>query len=164
MMSRSCNWLFAGVFGCCLLSMSIARADNWPQWRGPTNDGICKEKNIPTEWSASKNVVWKLDMPGIASSTPAVWGKNIFVTSSDGNELVLLCISTEGKERWRRTVGKGDKIHNRGEQDNNASPSPCTDGKNVWVYFGTGDLACFDIDGNEKWHVDVQKRYGEFQI
>src|ERR1051325_4056032 len=97
MRHRSSLGLFAVAVMLCLLACSCACAENWPQWRGPTNDGVCTEKNLPAEWSTSKNVVWKLDMPGIGSSTPAVWGKKIFVTSADGNDLVLLCIGTDGK-------------------------------------------------------------------
>jgi outer membrane protein assembly factor BamB len=163
MSRRSCSCLFA-IAVLSFVACTSAFADNWPQWRGPTNDGICTEKNLPTEWSTSKNVVWKLDMPGIGSSTPAVWGTKIFVTSADGNDLVLMCISTDGKEQWKRKIGSGDKVYNKGEQNNNASPSPSTDGKFVWAYFGTGDLACYDFDGKEKWHFNVQDRYGKFQI
>src|SRR5207302_2805888 len=135
MRCRPTHWLLAGTVAAFCGTM--LRADNWPQWRGPTNDGICKETKLATEWSATKNVVWKLDMPGMASSTPAIWGKKIFVTSVDGNDLVLLCISTDGKELWKKTVGKAGRINGEG---NMASPSPSTDGKNVWVYFGSGDL------------------------
>jgi outer membrane protein assembly factor BamB len=137
------------------------RADNWPQWRGPTNDGICTEKNLPAEWSTSKNVVWKLDMPGVGSSTPAIWGKKIFLTTAAGDDVVVLCVSTDGKELWRKKVGQVVRTNGEG---NLATPSPSTDGKNVWVYFGTGDLACYDIDGDEKWHFNVQDRYGKFKI
>ena len=49
-----------------LIFLGSVRADNWPQWRGPANDGICNEKNLPTEWCDTKNVLWKLKMPGMA--------------------------------------------------------------------------------------------------
>ena len=70
-----------------LVGIGVARADNWPQWRGPDNNGISKEKNLPVEWDETKNVVWKLKMPGMAGSTPAVWGDRIFLTSEDGKEI-----------------------------------------------------------------------------
>jgi outer membrane protein assembly factor BamB len=159
----TCRFLCAVVVA-CLLGVAGVRAENWPQWRGPTNDGVCTEKNLPAEWSASKNLAWKLDMPGIGSSTPAIWGKKIFVTSADGKELVLMCISTDGKELWKHKVGDPDRIYKKDEEANNASPSPSTDGKYVWAYFGTGDLVCFDVDGKEQWHFNVQDRYGKFQI
>ncbi len=62
------------------LAAPAALADNWPQWRGPKNDGHSAEKGIPTEWGPDKNVVWKLKMPGIGASTPCVWGDRIFLT------------------------------------------------------------------------------------
>src|SRR5262249_28268482 len=138
-------------------------ADNWPQWRGPTNDGICKETNLPAEWSDAKNVVWKLPMPGQAGSTPIIWGDRIFLTSQDGKDLVLMCISTQGKELWKRKVGEGQGKYMGGE-GNMASPSPSTDGKHVWAYFGNGDFVCFDFEGKEVWKFKAQERYGKFKI
>ena len=75
-----------------LLAMFICAgavtAGNWPQWRGPTNDGHSAEMGLPTEWGVNKNVAWKLKMPGIGACTPVVWRDRIFVTSVDGNEVV----------------------------------------------------------------------------
>jgi outer membrane protein assembly factor BamB len=138
-----------------------ARADNWPQWRGPSNDGVCKEKNLPSEWSATKNVVWKLKMPGLAGSTPVVWGERIFLTSGDGDDVVLLCVSTKGEELWRRKLGPNSILKMR-DEGNGATASPSTDGKHVWAFNGHGDLACFDLDGKEIWKFNVQERYGKF--
>src|SRR5688572_10845000 len=78
---------------------SIGRAENWPQWRGPRNDGISSEKNLPTKWSKAENVLWRLPLPGRGGATPCIWGDRIFLTSvgSDDNTLLLLCVSTEGK-------------------------------------------------------------------
>jgi outer membrane protein assembly factor BamB len=142
---------------------SSALADNWPQWRGPTNNGISKETGIPSEWSETKNIVWKLPMPGQGGSTPIVWDKRIFLTSQDGGDIVLMCISTDGKEQWKRKIGTGQGKYMRGE-GNMASSSPSTDGKHVWAYAGTGDFVCFDIDGKEVWRFNAQDRYGKFRI
>jgi len=146
-----------------VFSLPLAQADHWPQWRGPTSDGISKETGVPIEWGESKNVLWKAPMPGMGGSTPIVWGERIFLTSADAKDLVLLCLSTEGKELWRRKLGTGDRRYFRGE-GNDASASPSTDGKHVYCYFGTGDLACFDLDGNEAWKFNAQERYGNFRI
>jgi outer membrane protein assembly factor BamB len=150
----------------CLLVLSLAaaaHADNWPQWRGPTLDGISKETNLPTTWNDTENVAWKLSLPGRGGSTPVVWGDRIFLTSEDGKDVVLLCVGTDGKERWRRRLAPGNKTFMRDEGDL-ASPSPSTDGKHVWAYAGTGDFACFDVDGTEVWHFNAQQRYGPFKI
>jgi outer membrane protein assembly factor BamB len=141
----------------------VARADNWPQWRGPTNDGVCRETNLPSEWSDTKNIAWKLPLPGMAGSTPVIWGDRIFLTSEDGDDVVLLCVSTEGKRLWKHKVGSG-KTRFRSDEANQSSPSPCTDGKHVYAFFGTGDFVCVDFDGKEIWKFNAQERYGKFDI
>jgi outer membrane protein assembly factor BamB len=143
------------------VAAGVADAENWPQWRGPNLDGISKETGLPTEWSETKNIAWTLKLPGKGGSTPAVWGDRIFFTSADGDDLDLMCVSTDGKEVWKKKLGKGDRAFRNGE-GNNASPSPSTDGKHVYAFAGTGDLACFDFDGKEIWKFNVQDRYGKF--
>ena len=88
-----------------------------------------------------------------ASSLPA----------QEGNDIVLLCIGTNGKEIWKRKLGTGDKTWKRDEGSNNASPSPSTDGKHVWGLTGAGDFVCFDFDGKEIWRCNLQERYGTFK-
>jgi len=156
-----------GLFGSCLLILSLTglvRAENWPQWRGPNGDGISKETNLPTKWSATENVAWSLPLPGMGGSTPIVWGKRIFLTSADqNNDLWLLCASTEGKELWRRKLGNV-RFRTFNQEGNGASASPSTDGKHIWAFVGSGDFACFDLDGKEVWKFNAQERYGKFMI
>ena len=92
-----------------LLSAASGCAENWPTWRGPNHDAVSTEKNLPTEWSDSKNLLWKVPLPGMGAATPAVWGDRIFVTSEEGEDLVLLCIGTDGKQQWKVKVGTGAK-------------------------------------------------------
>ena len=139
---------------------STVLADNWPQWRGPDNNFVSNENNVPSDWSESTNVVWKLTLPGMGSGTPAVWGDHIFLTAEDDHDLYAVCVSTAGKELWKRDIGPSDGKRGRSES-NEASPSPFTDGKRCYFFFGTGDLACFDFDGKEVWIINVQDRYGK---
>lgn len=138
-------------------------AENWPNWRGPRNDGTSTETDLPTKWSKTENVKWRLELPGAAPSTPVVWEDRIFLTSADGNDLVLLCADTSGNLLWKRKVGSGNKDIRQGES-NMAAPSPTTDGEYVWAFFGTGDLACYDFDGNRIWQFNVQEGYNKFSI
>lgn len=140
-------------------------AENWPQWRGPRLDGVSQEKGVPTKWSKTENVAWRLALPGRAGSTPVVWNDRVFLTSvdQDDNTLLLLCVGTDGKEKWRRELGKGNRNARFGE-GNSASPSPSTDGKHVWAFVGTGVIGCFDFEGGEVWKFDVQERYGRLRI
>jgi outer membrane protein assembly factor BamB len=139
------------------------RAENWPQWRGPNNDGISHEKGLSTQWSDTRNIAWKLALPGMGGSTPVVWGDRLFLTSEDGARVVAVCVSTAGKELWKRDLGPATRSVMRGE-GNGASASPSTDGKLVWFFVGNGDFAAFDLDGKEAWRFNAQDRYGKFRI
>lgn len=145
---------------------SNCRADNWPQWRGPHNNGICDEKGLPVKWSKTENVAFKLAMPGPGMGTPVVWGDRIFLNSVIGNDLALLCVGTDGEEKWRRTIAQGNRPV-RGDEGNMATPSPSTDGKHVFVFMAEGTLAAFDFAGNQLWKSylpDIYGKNGSFDI
>ncbi len=144
--------------------ISSSFAENWPRWRGPRNDGTSAETGVPTHWSGTENVRWRLALPGEAASTPIVWGDRIFLTTADGrDELALLCITTEGSILWKQTLGSGNRSIRRGEA-NLAAPSPSTDGEHVWTFIGNGNLACHDVEGNRVWEINLQERYGTFNL
>lgn len=144
---------------------NTAWAENWPQWRGQNYDGMSSEKGLPTTWSKTEGVLWRLPMPGPAGATPVVWEDRIFVSSVDkeNGDLLLLCVGTDGQVQWRKKVGSGNRDV-RGDEGNSASPSPCTDGEHVWVFMGNGQLACYTMTGDEVWNLNVQDRYGKFRI
>lgn len=146
------------------LFASLAHAENWPTWRGPTGDGICTEKMLTLVWGEDKNILWRVPMPGRGGATPVVWGDRIFVTSGEGESQVLLCIGTDGKQRWKQVVGTGGRMIIKGDEANEASASPTTDGTHVWAFVGSGHVGCYTVDGKEVWNVDIQKRYGKFKI
>jgi outer membrane protein assembly factor BamB len=150
----------------CLASLVLPSfaGENWPNWRGPQNNGVGTETELPATWSTSENVAWKLPLPGQAGATPVVWGDRIFIPAVDGDNLVLICAETEkGQELWRKTVGVGNKQYMSGE-GNSASPSPSTDGEQIWVFMGNGDLVCYDFAGEETWRTNIEERYGKFDI
>jgi outer membrane protein assembly factor BamB len=153
--------LFAGLL--IAATATTAAAENWPQWRGPKNDGHSSEKGLPTEWGPDKNVAWKLKLPGRGSSTPCVWEDKIFITAVDDNDRALLCIGTDGKEKWKKKLAAGGKASFRNGEGDEASASCSTDGKYVWAFLGTGTLACLDFAGNEVWTRDITT-YGKFGI
>lgn len=134
----------------------------WHAWRGPTNDGVSTAQNLPDVWSETENIVWKFALPAAGSSTPIVVKEKVFLTFEKDKEVQLLCLSTEGKELWRRKVcetnGKGN-----GERTN-ASATPSSDGDRVFVTTGTGELVAFDLSGKEKWRFNAQERYGKFRF
>src|SRR5882757_6908616 len=129
-MNGKCSLRLAALFAWASLFAVQARAENWPQWRGPNNDGVSTETNLPTTWNRTENVAWRLALPGAAGATPVVWGDRIFLTTAKEPDLELLCVSTAGKILWERKIGSGDQKV-RGDEGNFASPSPVTDGKHV---------------------------------
>lgn len=142
---------------------SLAHAENWPQWRGAKLDGVSHEKDLPVKWSKTEGIAWRLEMPGAAGATPVVWGDKIFLTSTDGDKLILMCVGTHGKEIWRQQVSAGNRDV-RGDEGNSASNSPCTDGKHVWAMMADGVLACYTLDGKEVWKQDLPAKYGKLKI
>ena len=80
--------VISGASGFSAFAQSRDGAANWPQWRGPQSAGVSEEKNLPTEWGADKNVVWKTALPGRGHSSPIVWDNKIFLTTSIEGEVV----------------------------------------------------------------------------
>jgi len=152
---------FVAVLLCSFLANSL-QAD-WPQWRGARLDGVSDETNLPTKWSKTENVAWRLPLPGAAGSTPVIVGDRIFVTSVSGSDLLLICVSTDGKELWQKTIATGN-TDVRGDEGNSASPSASTDGKHVWTVMANGMFGCYSLEGDEVYRFNLQDRYGPFNI
>jgi outer membrane protein assembly factor BamB len=155
----------------------FAGAD-WPQWRGPEGTGVSPEKELPIIWHEQRGIVWKCPLPEWGTSTPAIWGEAIFVTSHTAdNKLLLLRIDKKnGTIVWTQEVGSGEaprkgpaKGPKRSTQvfhdlQNLASPSPVTDGRFIVVHFGNGDLASYDYGGKQQWKKNLQEEYGAYSI
>jgi outer membrane protein assembly factor BamB len=145
-----------------LLADEPARADDWPQFRGPTGQGIAPKGNYPVEWSTSKNVAWRKPIPGKGWSSPIINGGFIFLTTavpveeSKGRDhsLRALCLNAKtGETIWNTEVFRQDgsqapAIHGK---NSHASPTPVTDGQRLYVHFGHQGTACLDLQGNLIW-------------
>lgn len=153
----------AGLTCSLLLSLAVsARADNWPQWRGPAFNGSSAETGLPVKFSKTENVKWSAPMPGPSAACPIVWGDSVFVSSGDQQKKSMLAICLDrktGATRWLREVGAG---YSQDRQSNYASPSPATDGKLVFFFYGSGELVAFDFAGKQIWQRNIQKDYGQF--
>lgn len=145
-----------------ILLSGFSYAGNWPQWRGPNNDGVSDEKGLPTSWDQEKNVAWKLALPGVSGATPIIWGERVFVSTGNGDIVELWCIDrSSGKPVWKKTVSPSNHKVRKGDM---SSPSPVTDGKTVWILAGTGNLKAFDFSGKEIWARDLQADYGKWGL
>ena len=150
------------VMAIILFSITLARAENWPQWRGPSLNGVSTEKNLPAKWTSEENIAWKLAMPEWSGSTPIIWRDRIFLNVAEGNDLYLWCVDrTRTAVLWKKLLGSGNV---KMRKQNMSSPSPVTDGKTVYVMTGTGILKAFDFAGKELWMRDIQKDYGQFGL
>jgi outer membrane protein assembly factor BamB len=137
-------------------------AEHWPQWRGPQLNGVSGERNLPTRWSTTENITWKLAMTEVSGATPIVWGDHLFLNVGEGPNLTLWAVDRgNGTVRWRKPLGGGNR---RMMKQQMSSPSPVTDGRTVWVMTGTGILKAFVFAGGELWARDIQKEYGRFGL
>lgn len=145
-----------------LLSTAVARAEEWPRFRGPTGQGVSAEASLPTEWSATKNVAWKVAVPGEGWSSPVVWGGRVFVTTAtDGGKSahVVAIDAADGKTVWDTQVFE-QETGRKESRNSYATPTPVTDGKRVWALFGSGGVACVDAaDGKLVWKNQENRYY-----
>lgn len=161
---------------CIHLSASIVASDlatDWPQWRGPDASGAAVAANPPTTWSESENIKWKIDVPGISSSTPIVLGDRVYVATAVKTDrvkedaesavknyydyMVLAYDRATGKEVWRTTL-TSQVPHEAGHNTNTfASSSPITDGEKIYVSFGSQGIYSLDLSGQMLWAKDLGK-------
>ena len=128
-----------------------ASGANWPAWRGPLGTGVCEEKNLPTQWSTTNNVKWRVSLPEKGNSTPVVWGERVFVTQPVGERRTLMCFNrVDGKQLWQSSVTTREKEPTHGTNPY-SSASPVTDGERVIVSFASDGLYCYDFNGKELW-------------
>ena len=177
-MRRARVWSWAMV---AAAGVGAAFAGDWPQFRGPSASGIGDGAKPPVHWDAAKgvNVAWTVEIPGLADSSPVVWGDQIFVTtavSSDPKQTfrtglygdtdpvndssphqwkVLAIDSKTGKILWEQTAHQGVPKTKRHPKSSQASPSPATDGKVVVAYFGSEGLYAYSTAGKLLWEKDV---------
>jgi len=171
------------VLTCCLGTSGSARGENWPGWRGPRGDGTSLDADVPLAWDGptGKNVVWKVEVPGVGHASPIVWGDRVFLVSclEDREERILMAFDGRSGERlWQRTVLRSP-LETRNRLNSYASSTPVTDGELVFVTFleidgstveatnvskprpvtlGRMVVAAYDFQGNRRWIV----RPGEF--
>ena len=143
------------VVAAFLALVSVARADDWSQFRGPGGLGISAEGGLPLEWGRDKGIRWTAELPGVGLSSPVVAGGRAYVTACSGAEqerLHVLCFDARTGERlWeRRFRATGSTQCNK--KTNMAAPTPCADGSRVFALFATCDLAALDRDGRLLWY------------
>src|SRR6185503_209552 len=148
-----------------LMTSALGAADiQWPQFRGPNGSGVAADQKPITDFGPSSNVLWKVSIDSGASS-PCIWGDRIFLTTFANDKVQTVCLNRRnGKVLWQKPV-PADKLELFHKQDGSpAASTPATDGKRVYVYFGSFGALAYDLDGNEQWKapLPVAQTFGGF--
>jgi outer membrane protein assembly factor BamB len=140
-----------------LLTGALAKdlsSEGWTQFRGPNGTGIGRVGNLPTEFGPGQNVIWKTPLPG-GHSSPVLTDSQIFVTGFENEHLFVICLDrTTGKILWKHEVPR-NKANRIQKPNNSASPSPVTDGKNVYAFFQDFGLISLTSEGRERWRLPL---------
>ena len=157
---------------------------NWPEWRGLYNSGSVAGGNTPVKFSETKNIKWKIEIPGKGHATPIIWGNQIIVQTAVPTDkkvekpdapanpmaptqtdlihqfTVISVDKTSGKINWQTVVKEELPAERTHELGSWASNSPVTDGENIYAFFGSRGLYCLDFKGNVKW----KRNFGQMEI
>ena len=139
------------------LFLTPTRAEEWTEFRGPTGQGLSTAKNLPIKWSNKKNVAWRQAVPGKGWSSPILYKGKLYLTTalpgklSGPQTLHVLCLdASTGEEVWNVQVFEHEATEIQ-SKNSHASPTPLTDGKFLFVHFGTNGTACLDLNGAVIW-------------
>ncbi|MEQ8788032.1 MAG: PQQ-binding-like beta-propeller repeat protein [Pirellulaceae bacterium] len=156
------TWLpISAVALVCVMFASL-RAENWPQFRGPTGQGMSAETGLPLHWSATENVAWKTELPGEGWSSPVVWGDRVFVTTAtdEGRSCHIVCVDRRSGDLLWNTKVFEQPVKKKRAENSYATPTPATDGERVYAVFGGGGMAAVDYDGQLAWTCREVDFYG----
>jgi outer membrane protein assembly factor BamB len=163
------------------LPQATSAKGSWPSFRGPHASGVADGQDLPDHWNGKtgENILWRTPIPGLAHSSPVVWGDRIFVTSAissrpdatfkpglygDGDssedrsphKWVLYALGKRtGKVEWERVAYEGVPRERRHIKSTYASASPATDGRIVVAWFGSQGVHAYDVAGRPLWSVDL---------
>jgi outer membrane protein assembly factor BamB len=155
--------------------LAARQTGQWPQFRGPGATGVAADLRLPDTWSASENIVWKTEIPGVGWSSPIVWNDRIFLTAviraqtgeapkpglyfggerpapTDEHRWMVYAVDfANGRMLWQREVRRGAPPQSRHLKNSYASETPTTDGERVYAAFGNVGVFAFTMDGDPAW-------------
>jgi outer membrane protein assembly factor BamB len=174
------RWLLVALLA-AICAGAAPTDGNWPSFRGPQASGVADGQNLPDRWDGTRgeNIRWKTRIPGLAHSSPVVWGDRLYVTSAISSRAdatfkhglfgegdastdrsvqqwkVYSLDKRTGKITWESTAYEGVPKEKRHVKNTYASSTPATDGKHVVAFFGSQGLYCFNPDGKLIWKKDL---------
>jgi outer membrane protein assembly factor BamB len=163
------------------LRAAAAARGAWPSFRGPEATGVADGQQLPDRWNVEtgENILWRTAIPGLAHSSPIVWGDRVYVTTAisqdpkatfkpglygDGDaspdrssqRWVLYAIDRQtGRIAWERVAHEGVPRNKRHIKSTYASATPATDGRIIVAWFGSEGVYAYDMDGSVRWTVDI---------
>jgi outer membrane protein assembly factor BamB len=162
------------------LPVPAGAAGSWPSFRGSAATGIADGQNLPDTWDVKtgQNILWRTPIPGLAHSSPIVWGDKVFVTTAiseraatfkpglygDGDAsddrskqrwMIYAIDRRTGQIVWERAAAEGEPLNKRHIKSTYASATPATDGRIVVAWFGSQGVHAYDVNGNFRWKVDL---------
>ncbi|MHC5083439.1 MAG: outer membrane protein assembly factor BamB family protein [Planctomycetota bacterium] len=155
------KWLLLLAINVCF---STVNAQNWDNWRGPFSNGTTDETGLVDQLDTDENLLWSVDIEGSSSSTPVIYGKKVFLTTSikDSKKLTALCLNTEtGRVEWSQTVGDANQTIPRNTM---AASSPVVDATGAYFTFADGTIAKLSPDGKDIWKRNIVDEYGPLSI
>ncbi|MBD3182317.1 PQQ-binding-like beta-propeller repeat protein [Candidatus Poribacteria bacterium] len=138
-----------------LIFTGLVQADDWPEWRGPRRDAICKETGLLKEWpEGGPELLMTIEDLGKGFSSPSISKGVIYITSMYDNEEYISAFELDGTPKWKTKYGKA---YTKSFPD--ARSTPTVDGDYVYVISGTGEVVCLDTDGEIKWSVPGYEKF-----
>ncbi len=163
------------------LPTAARRTGSWPSFRGTEASGVADGQRLPDRWDGTtgQNILWRTPIPGLAHSSPVVWGDLVFVSTAvssdpkatfkpglygdgDASEdrsahrwMIVALDKRSGKIRWQRVAHEGQPLNKRHIKSTYASATPATDGRIVVAWFGSQGVHAYDVNGNFRWKVDL---------
>lgn len=166
----------SNTFAIALLSFAIfaapLAAEDWPQFRGVFQDGVSPSKDVPTTWSDTENLLWKVDLPGPGGSSPVVAAGKVYVTCYSGYGLRegeggdqsalarhVLCFDLKtGKQQWSfpaKALVPEEQFQGFQALHGYASSTPAVETDSIYVFFGKSGVGCLGVNGKPKWGCKV---------
>lgn len=137
-----------------MVGLHLASAQDWPRFRGPNGTGVSETTGLPVEFGPAKNLAWRREVP-FGRSSPIVTKERVFLTATDGDKLITLCLDrATGTILWRREAVR-IRVHKTFKGNDTATPTPATDGNNVYAFFPDLGLVSYGPDGNERWRIPL---------
>ena len=178
---RRCQVAVTAALSVLSLSATAAPPPNWPSFRGPNASGVADGQNLPASWNVatSQNIRWTANIPGLAHSSPIVWGDRLYLTTAISSRsdasfkpglygegtasedrtvhrwVVLALDRATGKTLWEATAYEGVPREKRHIKATYANATPATDGRHVVAFFGSQGLYAFDQSGRQIWKKDL---------